>query len=267
MAKNPAWSWYIIWYFFIGGTAAGAYVLAAVADLFGRDADRRVAKIGYAIAFPLVLICPILLTLDLGMPVRTLYMFRVFNWGSPMSVGSWALLAFGLVALLSLALALRDRPEDLRIRRILAIPGGILGFFIASYTGVLLGATNRPLWADNNWIGPLFLVSAASTGAAALVLLLARATLPGIRRFHLLAIVIEALFLILFLQSLGPQAVVFVSGAFARLFWGGLVLVGLVLPFALALLARTRVVETLGAILVLIGGFVLRYLVLSGGQA
>ena len=91
---------------------------------------------------------------------------------------------------------------------------------------MLLGATDRPLWADNNWIVPLFLVSAASTGAAALVLLLTRTALPGIRRFHLLAIGIEALFLILFLQSLGAQAVMFMSGAFARLFWGGLVLVG-----------------------------------------
>ena len=86
MGKNPAWSWYIIWYFFVGGVAAGAYVMAAVADLFGREEDRRVARTGYVLAFPLALVCPILLTLDLGMPPRAFYMFRLFNLESPMSI-------------------------------------------------------------------------------------------------------------------------------------------------------------------------------------
>lgn len=266
MAKNPAWSWYIIWYFFVGGVAAGAYVMGALADLFGRDEDRRVAKLGYALAFPLVVICPILLTLDLGMPSRTLNMFRLFKWGSPMSVGSWALLGFGLVSLLSLWLVLRDKPGDRRLRRVLAVPGGLLGFFIASYTGVLLGATNRPVWVGNNWIGPLFLVSALSTGVAALALLLARSTLVGFRRVHLLATGFEALLLVLFLQSLGAGALVFLSGSFAPLFWGGVVVAGMALPLGLSLLVQARALEAVAAILVLVGGFALRYVVLAGGQ-
>ena len=49
--------------------------------------------------------------------------------------------------------------------------GGILGFFVAGYTGVLLSVTNRPLWADTDLLGLLFLFSAASTAAAALILL------------------------------------------------------------------------------------------------
>lgn len=266
MAKNPAWSWYIIWYFFVGGVAAGAYLMAAIADLTEGEGNRRVARIGYILAFPLVAICPILLTLDLGMPGRTLNMFRLFKLGSPMSVGSWALLGFGVLSLLSLLLALRDRPGDRRIRRIIAVPGGIFGFFIASYTGVLLGASNRPIWTGNNWIGPLFLVSAASTGVAVLVLFAAHARFAGFRRVHLLAAPFEALLLVLFVQSLGAGAGVFLSGALAPLFWGGVVLAGLALPFALTLLARAWAVEATAAILVLIGGFVLRYLVLTGGQ-
>jgi len=266
MGKNPAWSWYIVWYFFVGGVAAGAYVMAAIADLLGRDEDRPVAKAGYALAFPLIIICPLLLTLDLGMPVRTFNMFRLFKWQSPMSVGSWALLGFGIVGLCSLLLVLRDRPGDRRLRQVLAIPGGILGFFIASYTGVLLGATNRPLWVWNNWIGPLFLVSAFSTGVAALVLLLARTKLWEFRRVHLLATGFEALLLVLFLQSLGAGAALFLSGSFAPLFWGGVVAAGLALPFGLALLPRARPVEAVAAILVLVGGLALRYLVLAGGQ-
>jgi formate-dependent nitrite reductase membrane component NrfD len=267
MGKNPAWSWYVIWYFFVGGVAAGAYVMAAFADLFGREADRRVARLGYALALSLVVICPILLTLDLGMPGRALNMFRLFSWGSPMSVGSWGFAGFGLASLLSLIFVLRDRPGDRRIRQVLAVPGGILGFFVASYTGVLLGATNRPIWGGNNWIGPLFVVSAISTGVAALLLFLARSRLPGFWRVHLLAAGLEALLLVLFLQSLGAGAMVFLNGSFAPVFWGGVVVAGLALPFGLALFGRARAVEAVAAVLVLVGGFALRYLVLASGQA
>jgi formate-dependent nitrite reductase membrane component NrfD len=266
MGKNPAWSWYIIWYFFLGGVAAGAYVLAAMADLFGRRDDRRLAGIGYGVALTLVAVCPILLTLDLGMPGRALNMFRVFRPGSPMSVGSWALVGFGLAALFSLILALRDRPDEFPLRRAVAVPGALLGFFVASYTGVLLGATNRPAWAGNEWIGPLFLVSAASTGLAALVLLMAGGEVAGLRRFHLAAIVVEAVLLAVFVRSVGPQAAVVLLGPLAVPFWGGVVLAGLALPLALALRPARPAAQVTAAVLVLLGGFALRYVVLSVGQ-
>ncbi len=267
MGKNPAWTWYITWYFFVGGVAAGAYVLGAIADLFGQEEDRRVATVGYAVAVPLALLSAILLVLDLGVPTRALNMFRAFRWSSPMSVGSWALLGFGVVSLASLLLVVRDRPQDRALRRALAIPGTLLGFFIASYTGVLLGATNRPVWAGNAWIGPLFLASALSTGFATLVLLIASERLHRLRRFHLIAVGAEALLLVVFLWSLGGQAVAFLAGSFAVLFWIGVVIAGLAVPFALAAVGRTRALEAAAAVLILVGAFVLRYLVLAGGQA
>ncbi len=275
MGKNPAWSWYIVWYFFLGGMAAGAYFVAALGDLFGRERDRSVARIGYGLALPLAVILPVLLTLDLGMPVRTFYMFRLFKLSSPMSVGSWALLGFGLFALASLALVLaegRARPERAlglrRARQVVAVPGMLLGFFIASYTGVLLSATNRPVWAGNNWIGPLFIASAASIGAAAIALWSMRERLAGLRRLDLVAIGLEAVLLVLFLQSLGAGAALFLTGALAPLFWGAVVGAGVALPFLIQALARWgRGLELAAGVLILIGGFALRYLILSSGQA
>src|SRR2546430_17549566 len=44
--------------------------------------------------------------------------------------------------------------------------GGLLGLFIAGYTGILLSVTNRPIWADSPWLGALFVASGGSTGAA-----------------------------------------------------------------------------------------------------
>lgn len=144
------------------------------------------------------------------MPVRAFNMFRLLKPGSPMSIGSWALVGFGLFALASLILVLAEgrvepaRAQGLRrIRQAVAVPGALVGFFIASYTGVLLGATNRPVWGGNAWIGPLFLTSAASTGVAAIALWPARARLTVLRRLDLIATALEALLLVVFLQSLG----------------------------------------------------------------
>src|SRR5262249_4133554 len=65
---DPEWSWWIIGYFFLGGIAAGAYFNSAIIDLFGRPEDRPLARIGYLIAVPLILICAVFLTLDLHQP-------------------------------------------------------------------------------------------------------------------------------------------------------------------------------------------------------
>ena len=51
---DPAWGWWIIFYFFLGGIAAGAYFLATLIELFGQETDRSLARIGFRIAFPLV---------------------------------------------------------------------------------------------------------------------------------------------------------------------------------------------------------------------
>jgi len=59
--------------------------------------DRPLARLGYYIAFPCVVISGILLTLDLNRPDRFWHMLiesntlrPMFKLWSPMSVGSWA---------------------------------------------------------------------------------------------------------------------------------------------------------------------------------
>ena len=64
----PDWGWLIVFYFFFGGLAGGCYFLAVLIDLFGRPEDRPLARLGYYISFPCILISGLLLTLDLGRP-------------------------------------------------------------------------------------------------------------------------------------------------------------------------------------------------------
>lgn len=281
MGQSPNWGWYIVWYFFIGGIAGGAYFAAAIADLFGKERGWEVAKVGYYVALPLVLLCPILLTLDLGVPARAFNMFRTFDIRSPMSVGSWALLGFGLfTAFSAIAAFLEDRGwRGLAFpRRVVGVVGALFGFFIASYTGVLLQATNRPFWAGSPLVGALFLVSGASTGLAAIGLLLSfrkgelQQTWAKLEKADGMALAFEALVLIAFLVSVGPLSASLLQGPFALPFWGGLVVLGLLAPFVLHLVSWIRGMRAYGiyaisSVCVLVGGFALRYVILMAGQA
>jgi formate-dependent nitrite reductase membrane component NrfD len=191
----PEWTWYILFYFFFAGLAGGSYFLATLLRYWGSPADEPVARLGYYVAFAAVLICPILLTLDLTKPLRFWHMlFNTtpgepglnFNYGTPMSVGVWALIVFSLFTLVAFVDAL---VRDGKIRHPLAnrlaglleggagkawnLVGSALGLFIAGYTGVLLAVSNQPVWSDTWALGGLFLASGLS-GSVALLLLLTR---------------------------------------------------------------------------------------------
>src|SRR5438876_1055055 len=75
--EPPHWRWLIILYFFIGGLAGGCYFLASMIDLVGRPTDRPLARLGYLIAFPAVVVCGILLIAVVG-GLRALARFDTF---------------------------------------------------------------------------------------------------------------------------------------------------------------------------------------------
>jgi formate-dependent nitrite reductase membrane component NrfD len=272
MFKNPEWGLMIVCYFFLGGIAGGAYFTAAVADIFGTDRDRRVARTGYLLSLPLVAVCGALLVADLGRPLRFLNMLRVFKFWDPMSVGAWAVGIFGIFTLASSLMTLSESPATVARRRAVAAVGIFFGFFLASYTGVLLSNTVEPLWSHARLMGALFLASGASTGMAAISLVMAlTGARPGdgwqkLARADRYAIVFELAVLAGFLALLGSAARPLTSGHLAPLFWGVLVGLGLVVPLVLDV-THVRGVRALSAVLVLVGGFVLRYVVLMSAAS
>ena len=187
----PGWEWYYVaMYFFIAGISAGAYFIGTLAELFGGERHREISRTGFYIAFPLILLTPPLLIADLGRPERFWHLLfhaksgiPYMNFQSPLSVGSWALLLFGAMAFLSFLDnlvsegKLQSAPFAKAYSRIprkwYAVVGSIAGFFVAGYTGVILNITARPFWAATDpLVGALFIASAASTGAAAIYLVM-----------------------------------------------------------------------------------------------
>lgn len=286
----PEWGWYIVWYFFFGGLAGGCYFIAALLDLFGRPEDRGLARLGYYIALPCILISAILLILDLGQSLRFWHMllqsntYRImFKPWSPMSVGSWSLLIFGIFSLLSFLGALAEdgrlqKPQAKRLRppgalgSIIALVGALCGFFVAGYTGVLLGVTNRPIWSDTSLLGMLFVVSAASISAALMILLAHKsdrsaASINSLHRLDMWVVALEFIVLIAVMISLGPVFRAWLS-AWGALLLLGVIVVGMLIPWALYLRR-----ESLGgrnvamaAVLVLVGGFILRLVIVFSAQ-
>ncbi len=90
--KTPVWEWKIAAYLFAGGLSAGSALLAAGADLGGRPALRRVGRVG---ALASIAASMYFLVADLGRPGRFHHMLRVAKPSSPMSVGTWILVAYG----------------------------------------------------------------------------------------------------------------------------------------------------------------------------
>ena len=297
--QAPHWEWYYIaMYFYIGGVSAGAYFIGSLLELFNNDKLRIVSRIAYYLAFPLICVTPVLLIADLGRPMRFWHLFfytgdaiPYMNTTSPLSVGTWALLVYSGMSFLSFVNVL---VEDGRLRqpgllrahaffariphKIYAVIGSFFGFFVAGYTGVLLNTTARPLWeATDPLIGPLFIASAVSTGAAAIVLFMARQKIgtgeafEHLERFDCVAMLIESALIVIMLIVAGQFAAPILTGLYGVLFLGGTVLAGILIPLWLywrgtLLGASGDSVVTITAVLVLFGGLMLRISLLQAGQ-
>lgn len=180
VVKAPPWEWPIAVYLFLGGMAGGSSLLAVGAEATGRDELRRNTRItafGAAAAGSLALIS------DLGRPTRALNMFRVFKVSSPMSWGSWLLMAFAsTAAAVSLPeiddLSGRRAPVPEPVRKVLpalATPSGavagVLGAPLAVYTAVLFGDTSVPAWNEARKHLPYLFVSSGSAAAGGMAMI------------------------------------------------------------------------------------------------
>ena len=169
----PVWTWEVPLYFWFGGIAAGSSFVALACDLVG---DERSAAVARKVALGALSPSPVLLILDLGRPERFVNMLRIFKPRSPMSMGAWALTLFGNLAAGAVGADLLGRR---RLAKRLGAANAIVGGYLGSYTGVLLASTAVPVWARSRlFLGPIFVSTAAATGAATCRLALVADGLP-----------------------------------------------------------------------------------------
>jgi formate-dependent nitrite reductase membrane component NrfD len=173
IVKPPVWTWEVGLYFFVGGTAGMSGAIALAGLLSGQSRDFVRAALGVAFAGALVS-APLLIS-DLGRPSRFLNMLRVFKWRSAMSIGVWTLSLFGGFAgsAFVVVAAWGIPPTALRSMLLALVAGTALsGVVLATYTGVLLGATAVPVWSAHHKLLPFHFGIVALGSAAALLELL-----------------------------------------------------------------------------------------------
>jgi len=285
--RSPDWKWYILAYFFLAGLSGGTFALGSMLTFWGREQHRQAARLAFLASFPLLVLCPILLTVDLGRPERFWHMIVDpaqgvvnFKYWSPMSVGVWGLTIFGMFSFVMFAWALASGRGmsvagilDGVLGRVVMVLGTIAGLYVCAYTGVLLSVSNQPIWSDGWPLGGLFLASALS-GAAALLLLAIRmrpdagASAPAIADADRYFAVIEIVLVVAFLVTVG------LAGTLSPLFGGIFLLLWLVVAVGLAVpllghyFAGARSLSpVLTSAIVLVGAFALRAVVIFGAQS
>lgn len=176
IVKPPVWTWQIGLYFFVGGTAGMSGLIALAGLLTGQPL--AFVRTALGVAFAGALLSPALLISDLGRPTRFLNMLRVFKWRSAMSMGVWTLLAFSgfasaallVIVALPLLASIGVPPTALRVILFLVVAGtGAFGAVLATYTGVLLGATAVPVWSSHHRLLP-FHFGIVGLGSASAIL-------------------------------------------------------------------------------------------------
>jgi len=301
-----SWNYVIAFYLFTAGVSAGALIASLVADLSGNRQYDRIVKIGAFIApFPLTL-GTFALIFDLERPLSFWRLFTRFEPSSVMSIGAWILLFFSLVSFVIFYMHIPNRYDILKIKdkisngclsKTIKIVGMILAFATATYTGILLSAlVARPFW-NTSLLPMVFLFSAIIDGIAAICLVLyslpkealswdelmpSKHFLGKLDMTFLVLLSISLSFLIMGLYQTtehGNYAVaVIMGGPLTVVFWLGVIVVGMLLPLIYGLFemlspfsgAEEKRHKPLLALLVsssvLIGGFMLRYVVVYAGQ-
>lgn len=289
------WHWPISLYLFLGGLAAGILFFAAMVTLFRKE-DQYLGAVKYA-----TIIAPIAIGVGLLALLYDLthiwYAWRLYvtiRLESPMSWGAWILMLVmpisilwtfsyfkeyfpswnwkeGLLSYASWAIDFINKYK--RVLAWILVPSTII---LGIYTGILLSAFNaRPLW-NNSILGPLFLTSGLSTGAAAIILM--SKTHAERRMFSMIDLVLIGVELFLITHMLmgmiaGSQvqleaSQLLLGGEFTIAFFVFVVILGLAFPAILEIfeLVGFKVPAVIPALLVLLGGIMFRFIMVEAGQ-
>jgi len=166
---SPHWTWWIILYFFVGGIAGGAVMLATLLRLLGKPETSPSHDSGTIWASVCGRERPAAHDRSRAPAALSGTCCSSPTPGSrcsrpgprcPWGVGLMLFRGFTFLAAAGAAAEEGWLPwPRLRILgegalgRGIGVLASLFGLFLAGYTGVLLAVSNRPIWADSNWLG------------------------------------------------------------------------------------------------------------------
>lgn len=292
------WGWEIVVYLFLGGLVAGIFVLAAALELRSGEKPRGDAlRLMPFAALGLLSLGMVALWLDLAHKLWAWRFYMFFHATSPMSWGAWILVLIYPVGLLlgfgSMSEAQRGwlrgkTPKALAPllekgfawadggRRGILLTSVGMGIALGIYTGLLLGTMPSRIAWNSAVLGPLFLASGISTGAALLLLLpLEENERRTLVRWDAAAIVAELVLIALMLLGWATSgdagqwaAAQFLGGPYTAVFFSCVVVLGLLVPLLMEAFEAKRHLRftVMLPVLILSGGLALRWILLTAGQ-
>lgn len=286
------WHWHIPLYLFLGGLAAGILFFASLYVVLGKENQFRGAVRRAPVIVPILLIVGLAaLFLDLKHKMYFWQLYTTIKLQSPMSWGAWTLMAITPISFIWVAIHIKEfLPKwewkwlifkELELffvknKIYLAWVTLFLSVILGIYTGILFSAFNaRPLW-NTSILGPLFLTSGLSAGAAVIILFSKRkGERVNFAKIDIMLIGIE-LFLIVhmfmgFLASTEVQieaANLFLGGQYTAPFWIFVVIIGMIVPAVLEFLElkKFHIPHVIPVVLVLFGSLMLRFVFAYAGQ-
>lgn len=273
-AIHLAYDWMIVTYFFLGGLSVGAYLFSVAANYWKRE-YKPLAKRSAVLSLIALAIGMFILLLDLGQPFRAWRIFVSFNPQSMLSWGVWFLNIFGLLNLLYTGLLFQAKEEVAKKFAYLGLPFAVL---TATYTAMLLAQSpGRVLW-HTALLPVLFLNGAIISGLAVVMLFSAvkqnAELLAKLGRFVAWLIILELGMVfseIIILLNGGTESVAAAKflfyGKIGGLFLWLEIILGAIVPVTILLRTRTNsFLQAVASLLILIGIFTMRYVIVIGGQ-
>ncbi|MGB2763445.1 MAG: NrfD/PsrC family molybdoenzyme membrane anchor subunit [Candidatus Aminicenantaceae bacterium] len=272
-------------YFYLTGLSAGSFILSTLAYSFGMDQYKSIGKVGVVLATVLLVIAPFFLLIHIGMPHRAWHLFVYLNMASPITWGSFLLVLYPINCIIYGYFMFKGHIKLTRIFGLIGIP---LAISVHGYTGFILAfGKARALW--NTAIMPiLFLASAIVSGIALMILvciikdrffskekkinqeliLNLGKLLAWMIVFDLFLVGSDLIVLAISHSDAQAAAHLILSGKFSILFLLVENLLGKILPFILLAVPKFRRLTTviIASILVIIGIFFMRYIVVVGGE-
>lgn len=270
-----AFDWKLVVYIFLGGLSGGLYFFTIAANYWKTEFKPMAKTI--SIATPIcVAVGMIVLLFDLGNPLRAWRLFLSFH---PSSAISWGVLFLNIFFIISLIYAIVLKVSGEQKAKLLGYAGLPFAFLVATYTGRLLSQAPGKVLYQNSILAWLFLIGGLISAMAVIIIISAgkhdKELISKIGRFSAWLVLLEVAMVfseMFVLVNSGTEALRTVRGLllgeWSALFWVLEIIVGAAIPAIIFFLGKSapRVTQYIASVFLLVGIFVMRYIVVIGGQ-
>jgi len=282
MTNNVPWGIMKVLTIYFIGLSAGSLILSSLSSVFGKREYKPFARVSAYLAAILLIGALISLGYNLGRPERVLFLFFHPN---PQSILSWNALFYTSYILLCFIYIFAMERQMERTVRVLGLLAVFIAILVHSGTGAIFGFIRSRELYHSSLTPPSFVAAALSSGTALMIIILAL-TFKATNRFldksfliglgRLLAVFIIVVLYFLFVENVtrlySPDTyypthfMLFSLNEYSVFFWLGLIFIGCIIPLILLFSKKSPFNVIFASILVVIGVFCERYIILFPGQ-